>query len=330
MSNLLKDVLFNTSVGVTKKLTICQRYARGVVTGILSLLVHQGMQIKDAAELIKTQLPADYDPESMPELMSDTEACILDLVDKDGPVISGESRERVDNEYLELIQIFMPRPIFDLQDVRKAKEALRQARSVPGGQRSFATNAYVNLLEDLLKQYQTDKLEEFKIGGRYLDKDVFNHLLTVGCFDPEEVYIRMGITEKYADAVLRGKQSLTREDISALCVIYKVSAAIFDHSDKLGFISGRFVVNEHHNGFDLKDRTTGKTHWLSDGVDCVGRIDFDGEEYTLSPGAVGFTRLWEEQLNADEYETLRAYFPATYEQEYDIDTDESNESDDAA
>lgn len=71
-------------------------------------------------------------------------------------------------------------------------------------------------------------------------------------------------------------------------------------------VEERFVVHEHHNGFELEDLKTGKRHWLSDGVDCVssGR---EGEY--LSPGEPGFAEIWAGDFNNDVAETLEAYWP---------------------
>lgn len=66
-----------------------------------------------------------------------------------------------------------------------------------------------------------------------------------------------------------------------------------------------FRVIEHANGYELRHVPTGRTHWLSDGVDVLttptGRI--------MRPGSEHFRRTWERVLNADATETRKAYFP---------------------
>jgi hypothetical protein len=66
-----------------------------------------------------------------------------------------------------------------------------------------------------------------------------------------------------------------------------------------------FSVLEHFNGFSVQHNPTGKTHWLSDGVDAV----FDTDDKPIPPGSTGFTVLWEDDLNRGWPETLEAYFP---------------------
>jgi hypothetical protein len=63
--------------------------------------------------------------------------------------------------------------------------------------------------------------------------------------------------------------------------------------------NNRFKVNEFSSGFELEDTVTGKTHWLSDGVDAI-----EG----MTPGDDKFVETWEKSFNDNEDETLEAYF----------------------
>jgi hypothetical protein len=71
---------------------------------------------------------------------------------------------------------------------------------------------------------------------------------------------------------------------------------------------GDFVVNEYSSGFEVEHIESGKTHWLSDGVDVLTYFH-DDEEVTLNPGTFGFKELWTESLNEDSGVTYEAYFP---------------------
>jgi hypothetical protein len=56
---------------------------------------------------------------------------------------------------------------------------------------------------------------------------------------------------------------------------------------------------------------TGEERPLGDGVDTL----FDADEMPISPGTPCFCQAWAEALNADECETLEAYFPELHEKE---------------
>ena len=74
---------------------------------------------------------------------------------------------------------------------------------------------------------------------------------------------------------------------------------------------GRFEVIEYLSFFAVRDTVTGKEHPMGDGVDTL----FDEDGNSFSPGTPGFCERWAELLNADESETLEAYFPEVYEGE---------------
>lgn len=69
-----------------------------------------------------------------------------------------------------------------------------------------------------------------------------------------------------------------------------------------------FRVNEFSSGFEVEHIPTGKTHWMSDGVDVL----FDENDKALSPGDPDFRQKWEDALNEDAMTTLEAYFPEEY------------------
>jgi len=71
--------------------------------------------------------------------------------------------------------------------------------------------------------------------------------------------------------------------------------------------AGRFVVNEYSSGYEIEDTKTGKTHWLSDGVDVF--FDYDDETSIPEVGTEEFRQMWEDSFNADVETTLEAYFP---------------------
>lgn len=73
----------------------------------------------------------------------------------------------------------------------------------------------------------------------------------------------------------------------------------------------RFSVVEHASGFEVVDKVTGESRWMSDGVDAL--TDEAGQ--ALSPGTPGFTRKWAELLNQNPPETLESYFPGQYAKE---------------
>lgn len=72
-----------------------------------------------------------------------------------------------------------------------------------------------------------------------------------------------------------------------------------------------FQVNEWSSGFEVQHVPTGKTHWMSDGVDAL----FDEEGHAFSPGDPGFRELWEHVLNETPDETLAAYFPDEFDKQ---------------
>jgi hypothetical protein len=74
---------------------------------------------------------------------------------------------------------------------------------------------------------------------------------------------------------------------------------------------GRFIVVEYSSFFAVRDTHTGQEHPLGDGVDTL----FDAEGNALIPGTPGFCEAWAEALNADEAETLEAYFEQQYDKE---------------
>lgn len=66
----------------------------------------------------------------------------------------------------------------------------------------------------------------------------------------------------------------------------------------------RFKVNEFASGFEVEDTTTGKTHWMSDGVDVLTTPT--GK--SMCPGSEYFRKTWEKSLNVSSLETEEAYF----------------------
>jgi hypothetical protein len=100
-------------------------------------------------------------------------------------------------------------------------------------------------------------------------------------------------------------RNLLPKNIEPTCIPHDFAAVYLS--------KGRFKVHEHFNGFELEDTKSEQRHWLSDGVDCVGAGP-DSEEY-LSPGTPGFTEIWSDDLNANQEETLQAYFPEVYAKE---------------
>jgi len=69
-------------------------------------------------------------------------------------------------------------------------------------------------------------------------------------------------------------------------------------------MKNRFKVVEYSSGYAVRDLTTNKEHWMSDGVDCLstptGRM--------MKPGSEYFRRTWERFLNSNVEETEEAYF----------------------
>jgi hypothetical protein len=74
---------------------------------------------------------------------------------------------------------------------------------------------------------------------------------------------------------------------------------------------GRFQVIEYRSFFAVRDTETGHEYPMGDGVDTL----FDADGIPLSPGTPGFCETWAKGLNADEAETLAAYFPEINEEE---------------
>ena len=66
-----------------------------------------------------------------------------------------------------------------------------------------------------------------------------------------------------------------------------------------------FDVIEYSSFFAVRHNPSGEEHPMSDGVDAL----FDEDGQALVPGTPGFTEAWADALNADEQETLAAYFP---------------------
>ena len=73
----------------------------------------------------------------------------------------------------------------------------------------------------------------------------------------------------------------------------------------------RFKVIEYMSFFSVRDTQTGQEQPMGDGVDTL----FDADGNGTSPGTPGFCERWAEALNADECETLAAYFPEVLDEE---------------
>jgi len=70
-------------------------------------------------------------------------------------------------------------------------------------------------------------------------------------------------------------------------------------------VKHRFKVIEYASGYAVRDTTTGKEHWMSDGVDVL----FTSTGRPMSPGSEHFRRTWERSLNEWPFDTEAAYFP---------------------
>jgi hypothetical protein len=116
-------------------------------------------------------------------------------------------------------------------------------------------------------------------------------------------FVALELTEVYAD-----DHSTAKQIAVAIGALKNAQDGLQRIIDALRDERPIFTVCEHHNGFSLQHNPSGKTHWLSDGVDV-----FDD----LTPGHPDFRQRWEEELNADASTTLDAYFP-------DLSTEEDN------
>jgi len=74
---------------------------------------------------------------------------------------------------------------------------------------------------------------------------------------------------------------------------------------------GRFIVIEYLSHYAVRDTQTGQERPMGDGVDTL----FDAEGTPISPGTPGFCQQWAKALNADEAETLAAYFSEPEDEE---------------
>jgi hypothetical protein len=120
----------------------------------------------------------------------------------------------------------------------------------------------------------------------------------------EEQAVRLALNEVSMIAVAMGDDCEFKYDKGPLTPVYN------EEGNEIP--PDTFTVVEHHSGFELIHNPTGKTHWLSDGVDAIGFDEGygdDEEPVTLSPGVLGFVELWTEDMNNSESETLEAYFP---------------------
>lgn len=73
-----------------------------------------------------------------------------------------------------------------------------------------------------------------------------------------------------------------------------------------------FSVIEYSSFFAVRHNPSGEEHPMGDGVDTL----FDQETgKALIPGTAGFIEKWEKSLNANEGETLEAYFPHLNDEE---------------
>jgi hypothetical protein len=74
---------------------------------------------------------------------------------------------------------------------------------------------------------------------------------------------------------------------------------------------GRFAVIEYSSGYEVMDRVTNQTAWMSDGVDVMTSDDPDAPAPEI--GTEEFRAAWEAALNDSADETLEAYFRAQYD-----------------
>lgn len=82
------------------------------------------------------------------------------------------------------------------------------------------------------------------------------------------------------------------------------------------------AVHEWTSGYEIEHIPSGKTHWMSDGVDMLTREveDDDGHGFhdeTLSPGTEEFNQAMQHAIEEGYNEYLEAYFPEIAEAEDD-------------
>lgn len=74
-----------------------------------------------------------------------------------------------------------------------------------------------------------------------------------------------------------------------------------------------FSVVEYSSFYAVRHNPTGEERPMGDGVDAVF-IDGDDGAENVPAGDPRLIPLWEDALNADEDETLAAYFPELWEE----------------
>lgn len=155
------------------------------------------------------------------------------------------------------------------------------------------------------------------------------HITFPGAFHSGELYDKQGRPVHTLEAAVNAAEEVHGEDWSE---VYNGTVGIsreevqadphwlfhyaegLDHTN-LGDIYDNppeLAVIERASGFELRHLATGRTHWLSDGVDVL--TDEHGK--TLSPGTPEFTALWSEALNS-EPEAMEAYFPDLLEESHE-------------
>jgi hypothetical protein len=74
-----------------------------------------------------------------------------------------------------------------------------------------------------------------------------------------------------------------------------------------------FAIDEYASGFEIVHKKTGKTHWMSDGVDMF----FTSTGHSISPGTKAWENAARSMLIHEQADLYEAYFPELYKKYYE-------------
>lgn len=75
---LFKSTMYNCSKDCTRTmalwphLTVAKAYARGIVSGAVSVMMATGMSFEESIEMVKKYLPENFDLDAVPEYWQDS------------------------------------------------------------------------------------------------------------------------------------------------------------------------------------------------------------------------------------------------------------------
>ena len=130
-------------------------------------------------------------------------------------------QHETEDNYLELVRGFPPRPIRSESELDRAIEVIDSL--VARDDLDSGQEDYLDVLGDLVHKYEA---EHYPIKA-VSDRDIVWFLLESNGMDQAELARLSGIAESTISEILAGKRKLSRQHIAALSRVFRVSPAVF-------------------------------------------------------------------------------------------------------